>query len=82
MHERSRLQDDSRRACIAPFGSVVNASLAASGTYQPLLAARAALESSHLVMIREALVVQGVSDSVDSESLSVGALSEAAAVKT
>ncbi len=46
--EAARLQDDLRRAGIEPFGWVVNASLAASGTRHPLLAARARLEGPHL----------------------------------
>ncbi|MFN9116456.1 MAG: arsenical pump-driving ATPase [Gemmatimonas sp.] len=46
--EATRLQDDLRRAGIEPFGWVVNASLAASGTRHPLLAARARLEGPHL----------------------------------
>jgi arsenite-transporting ATPase len=48
VHEAARLQDDLRRAGIEPFGWVVNASLAASGTRHPLLAARARLEWSQL----------------------------------
>jgi arsenite-transporting ATPase len=46
--EAERLQADLRRAGIEPFGWVVNASLAATHTNQPLLAARAALEVPHL----------------------------------
>ena len=46
--EAARLQDDLRRAGIEPFGWVVNASVAASGTRHPLLAARARLEGPHL----------------------------------
>ena len=42
--EATRLQDDLRRAGIEPYGWVVNASLAASGTTHPVLAARAQLE--------------------------------------
>jgi arsenite-transporting ATPase len=48
VHEAARLQDDLRRAGIEPFGWVVNASLTASGTRHPLLAARARLEWSQL----------------------------------
>ncbi|MEK6612605.1 MAG: arsenical pump-driving ATPase [Gemmatimonadota bacterium] len=44
VHEAERLQDDLRRAGIEPYGWVVNASLAASGTAHPLLSERAALE--------------------------------------
>ncbi len=55
VHEASRLQDDLRRAGIEPFGWVVNASLAASGTRHPLLAARAALEVPYLTAVATAL---------------------------
>lgn len=52
VHEAERLQDDLRRAGIEPYGWVVNASLAASGTQHPLLAARARLELPHLARAR------------------------------
>jgi arsenite-transporting ATPase len=55
VHEASRLQDDLRRAGIEPFGWVINASLAASGTRHPLLGARAALERPHLANVRGSL---------------------------
>jgi arsenite-transporting ATPase len=58
VHEASRLQDDLRRAGIEPFGWVVNASLAASGTRDPILGARAALERPHLANVRESLAKQ------------------------
>lgn len=58
VHEAERLQDDLRRAGIAPFGWVVNASLAASRTRHPLLAARAALEAPHLARVREPLAAR------------------------
>lgn len=58
VHEASRLQDDLRRAGIEPFGWVVNASLAASGTRHPLLTARAALEVPHLVRVRDTLAAR------------------------
>ncbi len=48
VHEAERLQADLRRAGIEPFGWVVNASFAASGTRHRLLASRAALELPHL----------------------------------
>ncbi|MHB1311328.1 MAG: arsenical pump-driving ATPase [Gemmatimonadaceae bacterium] len=48
VHEAERLQADLRRAGIEPFGWVVNASLGAGGTRHPVLAARAALEVTHL----------------------------------
>lgn len=55
VHEASRLQDDLRRAGIEPFGWIVNASLAASGTSHPLLAARSALERPYLSTVRDEL---------------------------
>jgi arsenite-transporting ATPase len=53
--EAERLQADLRRAGIEPFGWVVNASLAASHTNHPLLAARAALEVPHLRRVQDSL---------------------------
>lgn len=58
VHEAERLQADLRRAGITPFGWVVNASLAASGTRHPLLAARAALEEPHLRRVRATLATR------------------------
>jgi arsenite-transporting ATPase len=55
VHEAERLQEDLRRAGIEPFGWAVNASLAASGTKHPLLAARAVLEAPHLERVRDTL---------------------------
>lgn len=55
VHEAERLQADLRRAGIEPFGWVINASLAASGTTDPLLSARAALEAPHLANVRDRL---------------------------
>ncbi len=55
VHEAERLQDDLRRAGIEPFGWVVNASLAATGTRDALLAARARLEWPHLARVRDEL---------------------------
>ncbi|WP_234545117.1 arsenical pump-driving ATPase [Streptomyces shenzhenensis] len=46
--EAAALQEDLRRAGIEPYGWVVNASLTGSGTRDPLLRARAALEESQL----------------------------------
>jgi arsenite/tail-anchored protein-transporting ATPase len=58
VHEAARLQDELRRAGIEPFGWIVNASLAASGTTHPLLAARAALEARHLAQVRDVLATR------------------------
>ena len=55
VHEAERLQADLHRAGIDPFGWVVNASLLASGTTHPLLAARASLEAAHIRRVRSAL---------------------------
>ncbi|MGQ4380993.1 arsenical pump-driving ATPase [Streptomyces sp. SAS_267] len=46
--EAAVLQEDLRRAGIEPYGWVVNASLTGSGTRDPLLRSRAALERSQL----------------------------------
>lgn len=55
VYEAGRLQDDLRRAGIEPYGWVVNASLAASGTTHPVLAARAGLEWPQLHRVQEEL---------------------------
>ncbi len=52
VHEAERLQADLRRAGIEPYGWVVNASLAASGTAHPLLRERAALERPWIARVR------------------------------
>lgn len=49
--EAAGLQDDLRRARIEPFAWVVNRSLAASGTRDPLLAARLAGEAAQLARV-------------------------------
>ena len=46
--EASALQNDLRRAGIEPYGWIINASLTASGTHDPILRARAALEHPQL----------------------------------
>lgn len=51
--EAGRLQEDLRRADIEPYGWIVNASLAASGTTHPVLARRAAHEAPRLREISE-----------------------------
>ena len=55
MHVAARLQADLRRAGIEPYGWIVNASLPASATTHPVLAARARLEASHLRRVAEDL---------------------------
>jgi len=51
--EAGRLQEDLRRAGIEPYGWIVNASLAASGTAHPVLGRRAALETPRLREVSE-----------------------------
>ncbi len=53
--EAERLQRDLRRAGITPFGWVVNASLAATGTRHPLLVARARTEAPEIARVRDGL---------------------------
>ena len=53
--EAAALQADLRRAGIEPFGWVVNASLTASGTRDPVLHARAVLEHRQLHRVRDEL---------------------------
>ena len=48
VHEADRLQADLRRAGIEPFGWIINASLATSGTTHRTLRARAAAELTHI----------------------------------
>jgi arsenite-transporting ATPase len=56
--EAAVLQDDLRRAGVEPFGWVINASLTASGTHDPLLLARAALERPHLQRVHDQLAAR------------------------
>jgi arsenite-transporting ATPase len=56
--EAERLQADLRRAGIEPFGWVVNASFAASGTTHPVLSARAQLERPQLRRVQEELAAR------------------------
>lgn len=53
--EAARLQEDLKRAGIEPWGWVVNASLAATGTTHPILAARAATEAPEIAKVRDDL---------------------------
>jgi arsenite-transporting ATPase len=53
VHEAERLQADLRRAGIEPFGWIVNQSLAAADTADPLLLARAHEERPMLSRVRE-----------------------------
>lgn len=58
IHEAQRLQADLRRAGIEPFGWVVNASLAKSGTRHPFLLARTRLEMPYIQRVRQHLASQ------------------------
>ena len=51
--EADRLQSDLRRAGIEPYGWIVNASLAATGTTHPILRGRAAAEHAHIERVGE-----------------------------
>ena len=53
VHEADRLQADLCRAGIEPFGWVINASLATSGTTHPTLRARAGAELGHIERVQE-----------------------------
>ena len=53
--EAATLQDDLRRAKIEPFGWVINKSLAASGTLDPLLSARIRHELAQIQRVRDGL---------------------------
>jgi arsenite-transporting ATPase len=53
--EAAQLQDDLRRAQIEPFAWVVNSSLAATGTRDPLLIQRAKAEIEQIDRIRDRL---------------------------
>ncbi len=55
VQEASELQEDLRRAGIEPYGWVINASLAASTTTDPVLRRRAALELPHISRVRDEL---------------------------
>ena len=55
VQEASQLQADLQRAGIEPYGWVINASLAATGTRDPLLRARAAQEAEQIRLVRQRL---------------------------
>jgi len=58
VHEAARLQSDLRRAEIEPFGWVINASLANSGTKHPLLVARTQLEWPYIQQVQQHLAAR------------------------
>jgi arsenite/tail-anchored protein-transporting ATPase len=53
--EAAALQDDLRRASIEPFGWVINKSLAATGTHDPLLQSRLVGERTQITRVRHGL---------------------------
>lgn len=55
VQEATDLQADLRRAGIEPYGWIVNASLAVSGTHDPVLRRRASLEHAQIGHVRDAL---------------------------
>ncbi len=56
--EAARLQEDLKRAGIKPYAWVINASLAATGTTHPVLAARAATEGPEIAKVRDGLAIR------------------------
>lgn len=58
VQEAAELQEDLRRAGIEPFGWVVNATLSGSGTRDPVLLRRAALEQGYLECVRSELAAR------------------------
>jgi arsenite-transporting ATPase len=58
VNEAAMLQADLRRADIEPFGWIINASLAASNTRDPILKRRARLEHRHIRKVREELAAR------------------------
>ncbi len=56
--EASALQDDLRRAEIEPYGWIINKSLAAAGTHDPLLRLRLARERTQIARVRNGLAKQ------------------------
>ncbi len=58
VQEACELQEDLRRAGIEPYGWVINASLAASSTTDPVLRRRATLELPHIRRVRDELAAR------------------------
>ena len=52
VHEAARLQEDLKRARITPFGWVVNQSLLATGTEDPILSSRAQIENRYIEEVK------------------------------
>ena len=58
VHEAAALQSDLRRSGIEPYGWIINASLAESGTRDPILHQRALLEYRYVRQIKEELAAR------------------------
>lgn len=58
IEEAAALQDDLRRAGIEPYGWVINASLAATDTADPVLRHRAQLEHAHIERVHRSLATR------------------------
>jgi arsenite-transporting ATPase len=73
VHEAARLQDDLRRAGITPYAWVINQSLAATETHDPVLAERAALEHRYIAEVQDKLaqrvaLIPWLADSIAQEN--------------
>ncbi len=55
VHEAARLQEDLQRAGITPYAWVINQSFCATGTQDPVLAERGALEWRYIAEVRDKL---------------------------
>ena len=58
VHEAARLQDDLNRAGITPYAWVINQSFCATGTHDPVLAERGALELRYIAEVRDKLAAR------------------------
>jgi len=58
VHEAARLQDDLNRAGITPYAWVINQSFCATGTHDPVLAERGALELRYIAEVRDKLATR------------------------
>jgi arsenite/tail-anchored protein-transporting ATPase len=75
VHEAARLQEDLKRAGITPYAWVINQSFCATGTKDPVLAARGLLEHRYISEVsdtlasRVALIPWQIEDPIGSERL-------------
>ncbi len=58
VHEAARLQDDLNRAGITPYAWVINQSFYGTGTHDPVLAERGALELRYIAEVRDKLAAR------------------------